>query len=216
MEEKRVSNYDRLCEEWRQKFLQMDTAALVRRLPGIKDEGDRLTMLYFGREYAVQKSDGVIVPPKGDGPVSNTTKLNFYNLFWYSKETAFFRNRWVPFRDVKNAGPFAPAFQRNVLEPFARAFSGRTAQLLEAARQLGAQRIKQGDAGFVLHAFACIPMQFLFWDGDEEFPAQANILFDYSVTDYIHEESTVSLATDGITFLMEAAGVEPEGSRYRM
>ena len=59
-------------------------------------------------------------------------------------------------------------------------------------------------------------MQFLFWDGDEEFPAQSNILFDYSVTDYIHVESTVYLAVQGVTSLIEAADVERKGHMFTL
>ena len=49
-----------------------------------------------------------------------------------------------------------------------------------------------------------------------EFSAQANILYDYSVTDYIHVESTVSLATEGILRLAETAGLELKGNIFRM
>ena len=46
--------------------------------------------------------------------------------------------------------------------------------------------------------------------------SQANILYDYSVTDYIHVESTVSLATEGILRLAETAGLELKGNIFRM
>ena len=55
--------------------------------------------------------------------------MDIYNLFWYSKEDAFFMNRWVPFRDVRGASPFTPAFERNVLMPFAKTFEGHTEEL---------------------------------------------------------------------------------------
>ena len=59
-------------------------------------------------------------------------------------------------------------------------------------------------------------MQYLFWDKDDEFEAQGNILFDYSVTDYIHVESTVSLAIEGIMRLAEVAGIEIKGNIFGM
>ena len=51
---------------------------------------------------------------------------------------------------------------------------------------MGGQKLSHSDAGYELLAFSCIPVRFLFWDGDDEFPAQANILFDKSATDYIY------------------------------
>ncbi len=47
-------------------------------------------------------------------------------------------------------------------------------------------------------AFPCIPLQFIFWDGDDEFPAQANILFDKNITDFTHEETVVLIAEEGV------------------
>ena len=58
-----------------------------------------------------------------------------------------------------------------------------------------------------MDAFACIPVTFLFWDGDDEFPAQGNILFDASATDFIHVESVVTLASVGLQKLADHAGI---------
>jgi hypothetical protein len=50
-------------------------------------------------------------------------------------------------------------------------------------------------------------MRFLFWEGDGEFPAQANILFDAGATDFTHSESIVSIAMVGLAQLAEEAGL---------
>ena len=211
-----MSNYDKLCEKWRQEFLQMDVEDLMKKLSELKIENDCLVLWHFGRKLGVRLEDGEIFPLKDTRPVENGTKMNIYNLFYYAKETAFLRNQWVPFRNVRGAGPFTPAFEAHVLQPFAQTFSGKTEILRAAAEKLGGEPVRQGDAGYILKAFDCIPMQFLFWDGDEEFPAQSNILFDYSVTDYIHVESTVSLAVQGVTSLIEAADVERKGHMFTL
>ena len=51
-----------------------------------------------------------------------------------------------------------------------------------------------------------MPLTVLFWDGDEEFEAQANILFDADITDFIHEETVVCVAADLVRRLAEEAG----------
>lgn len=235
MEKGAMSNYDRLSEEWRQRFLSMDQGKLLAKLPELRSEGEYLVLTHFGRTFGIDKVNGNIVvlsdpirkcdrgglmhqsPQEyegSDGQVDNSTKMNIYNLLWYSKENVFFQNRWVPFRSVKGAGPFAPAFEKNVVMPFARTFAGKTELLKAAAEKLGGVAVRQGDAGYILKAFECIPMQYLFWDEDDEFQAQANILFDYSVTDFIHVESTVSLAVAGVERLAEAAGIKTKGNVF--
>lgn len=49
-------------------------------------------------------------------------------------------------------------------------------------------------------------MRFFFWERDEEFEAQGNILFDYSATDFNHVESAVSIADSGIKGLRSLPG----------
>lgn len=217
MQENKSSNYDKLSEEWRLKFLEMDKELLKKKLPEIRQENDMFFITHFGEQYGISLKDGTIfLVNQREKPVSNGVKMDIYNLFWYSKEDAFFMNRWVPFRDVRGASPFTPAFERNVLMPFAKTFEGHTEELKKAAEAIGGTSVKQGDVGYIIPAFDCIPMQYLFWDGDDEFSAQANILYDYSVTDYIHVESTVSLATEGILRLAEVAGLELKGNIFRM
>ena len=60
-----------------------------------------------------------------------------------------------------------------------------------------------------------MPMRFFFWERDEEFEAQGNILFDYSATDFNHVESAVSIADSGIKRLAELAGSLSGGNLFR-
>ena len=103
-----------------------------------------------------------------------------------------------------------PAFQKGVIEDFAAAFSGHGDALAFAAEKMGGIRLSHSDVGIQLSGFACIPVQYLFWEGDEEFKAQANILFDAGSTGFIHVESMVSIATEGMIRLMKHAGVTSE------
>ena len=79
---------------------------------------------------------------------------------------------------------------------------GETAAAVERLRG-----VRISDSGFQLPAFACSPMRLNFWEGDEEFEAQANLLFDRSATDFIHVESVVTIASEGVRRLAEAAGL---------
>ena len=210
----RKSNYEVLCDMWQEKFRRMDQALLRRRLPELQTQGVFLTLRHFGRLYGVHRETGEIAALEDTRSVTCDQKLNIYTLLGYCQEGAGHSGRWVPFRDVPGAGPFGPAFQKNILEPLAATFAGHTQALQDAAPRLGGLSLKQSDAGCLLYAFDCIPMEFLFWDGDEEFPAQANILFDDRVTEWIHVESTVTLASEGLLRLAEAAGLPVQGRTF--
>ena len=211
-----MSNYAKLCQEWSEKFLQMDMEGLMKKLPELQEEENFLTLYLFGRKLGIQKATGEIDALEDDRPVGNTTKLNVYTLFGYCKEYASLTGRWVPFRDLRGASPFAPAFQKGVLEPLAATFAGHAEALEQACIQLGGTKLEHGDVGYELKSFDCIPVRIFFWDEDEEFSAQANILFDYSATDFIHVESTVSIAMEALYRLAEVAGLELKGSTFGM
>jgi len=94
--------------------------------------------------------------------------------------------------------------------------SGQPDKLARACERLGGVNLAHADVGYRINSFDCLPIKFLFWDGDDEFPAQGNLLFDASATDFIHVESTVSLAIEGIQRLAEAAELEIKGPLFQM
>jgi len=202
-------NYEMICENWRKKSLDWDYeeryAALG--LPGYVE--GKMPITYYGTDYVIEASDGTIHEASDwNKELEFQTLMSIYHIFYYSRENPRNANIWIPFRDVKRAAPFAEAFQRQTLEPFAKAFDGKAEKLQAAGEKLGFLRLCQSDVGFQAMAFPCMPLQFLFWDGDDEFGAQTNILFDANITDFVHEETVVMIADQGVRRLIEAAELE--------
>lgn len=200
------SNYEKLCVQWAATIRNADFPRLCRLLPELHRDGSTVTLHHFGRPFSLDCATGSITALDG-APATIYERLNIYTLLGYCREGAALAGEWVPFRSVPGAGPFAPAFEKTVLRPFADTFSGHIDRFRQAALALGGASLPHADAAFLIPAFACIPMQFLFWEGDDEFPAQTNILFDRGVTGFIHVESTVTLASVGVERLAAAAGL---------
>ena len=118
---------------------------------------------------------------------------------------------WLPFEQLKGAGQFGPAFRKGNLAPFAATFDGKADVLRQVLLDFCGLPLTTGDVGYQIEVFPCIPMRILFWDGDEEFPAQCNLLYDRSVTDFIHVESVVSIASEALKHLADAAGLPIKG-----
>ena len=192
----------------------MDKEQLMEKLPELKSEGDYLTLKLFGKKFRVHSQTGEIVTFDGFRTASIVTRLNIYTLFGFVKPGAQFKDNWVPFRELNGAAPFTAAFEKHVLEPFAQTFTGQIEKLSEACELLGGIKLSHSDAGYCLNSFDCIPINFLFWDGDDEFPAQGNILYDMSATDFIHVESTVSLAIEGIGRLARSSKTPDQGTHF--
>lgn len=198
-------NYERVLDEWRAKSKTWDWEKKWRELQLPQYTGQNPQIACYGIMYEWNPRDGRIYQVgHPEREVEFGTAMNIYSLMYHSKPTPVLSGIWVPLREVKRAYPFAAAFQNRALTPFARYFNGKKEGLIRAGEQLGFQRIPFSDVGFEAMAFPCLPVRFLFWDGDEEFPAQANILFDSNITDFVHEETVVMLGEDGVRRLMEA------------
>lgn len=208
----KVSNYEIQCEDWRKRFLTIDQNDICVRLSEVRMEAEQLTLWHFGRQFAINRTDGTITVLSDDKPVDITPKLNIYTLFWYCSPGALLSREWTAFRDLKDGAPFGKAFQNGILEPLAATFAGNEDRLVSAIEKLRGHRLT--DNRFLILAFDCMPVKLNFWDTDDEFPAQANILFDKNATDYIHIESIVTIASEALYQLSDAAGLPLKGNAF--
>ena len=78
-------------------------------------------------------------------------------------------------------------------EPLVRKFGRSAKWFKEIGIKLGGELGGVGDASFILKAFPYIPMQYVLWEGDEEFPPTVQLLFDASVDQYLSLEDIVVL-----------------------
>lgn len=115
------------------------------------------------------------------------------------------KNHWVAYREIPGAGFYFGAFVKRAIDPLKKVFGQNTDGLQKAADRLGAVPIDTGNAGFRVTPLPFAPIQIIVWEGDEEFPAEANILFDASVGDYLSPEDAAWLASLTVYRLMALA-----------
>ena len=207
MLENRQSNYDQVIENWRLKFLEMDQEELIRKFQLEADE-EFLYIIYFSKRFRIDRKTGIITE-NGKSPGFDTV-MNIYNTFYYSAAHPVASGNLVAFRQVKRVYPFEAAYRRTIIFRLQELFAGKTEELRKACEALGGTLLPQGDVGYVLPVFPFLNIAVLFWDKDEEFEAQANMLFDSEITEFMHEENVVCVAADAVYYLTLAAGMTPE------
>lgn len=201
------NRFEMMREYWRERFLETDQARLIEQFHLAADD-QYIYIVYYEQRYAVNRTNGFISLCDDPGvEIPFGPLMSIYHLFCYSKPGAMNSGRFVPFRQVRGASPFAPAFEKSIAEELSRPFDGHLEALRRASEALKGERIKQGDAGYIFRAFDCMPVMMVFWDGDDEFPAQANLLFDANITDFTHEETVCCVAGDLMRRLKELAGL---------
>jgi len=103
-------------------------------------------------------------------------------------------NEWVTFKELSAVEGYYPAFRNRAIEPIIRKYGHNPEGLLSSLDRLPAKRVNQGDIGIVFEAFAGVPALVTLWRGDEEFGAEANMLFDKSIAQIFCTEDIVVLA----------------------
>lgn len=212
--EKKISNYEKWCDEWRQKFLSMDKNEILKRIPEINVKDSYLIMTQFNRRYGIHINTGEIIAIDDKEPIHNVAKLNLYTFIWYRSLNAKQRGEWVSFEKLKGASVFGSAFKNGITDVIAKTFSGHRKELKEALSDLGGTPLKYGDVSYEIQALPGIPIRIIFWEGDEEFSASANLLFDSSASEYLHVESIVSLAMEGLNTMIINSKLERKGSPF--
>jgi hypothetical protein len=101
--------------------------------------------------------------------------------------------RWVGYKDIPGGLLYASVFARRVTDPLVRKFGKSAKGFREMGAALGGTMGDTGDASFLIQAFPRLPMQYVLWEGDEEFSPSVQVLFDASVDHYLSLEDIVVL-----------------------
>ena len=161
---------------YEEKFRSLDPMEVAERLPEVPFENGEFTLNLLGREfaishpqYAIRALDGGSLPP-----LPTQTFLLRYLL--ESREVAWC-GTWKTFREMPWGEMYIKPYTGRVLTRAAFTFGFRTAAFAAAAEKMGAVKLPHGDAGYEFTLIGGYRMQILVWEGDDEFPPNAQVLY---------------------------------------
>ena len=111
------------------------------------------------------------------------------------------------------AGPLFSdsAYTQDALEsPLIKRFQGRVPELMAAAEHLGGWpggKAGLGGVSLIFELLPKIPVQVIFYDGDDEFAARARLLIDMNATEFLEFEFIAVLVTIFIQELQMVNGI---------
>jgi hypothetical protein len=95
---------------------------------------------------------------------------------------------WISFREFEGGDSYVGSFTNRTLIPLKNAFGDQPELLEKAAASLGATRLDFGDVGLCIPVFPKLPLAIVVWLGDDEFPPDANVLYDKTANDILRTE----------------------------
>jgi hypothetical protein len=84
---------------------------------------------------------------------------------------------WISFKELSSGEAYYPAFRKRSIEPILRKYGTNPEGIFKGI----AKKVDQADAAVTVEAFTGVPIMVEIWAGDDEFKAEANMLFDRSI-----------------------------------
>jgi hypothetical protein len=153
--------------------------------------GERITLHFFSEPYTIQFPQIEFHSPTKK-MVSLVTRILLLHYLIRADGNPL-AGKWVAYKDIPGGLLYAGVFARRVTEPLERRFGKSGRSFKETGIRSGGEPVEIGDASFILHAFPCVPLQYVLWEADEEFPSSVQILFDASADHYLALEDMVVL-----------------------
>ena len=161
---------------YEEKFRVLDPVSATERLADVRWDGQEFTLTLLGREfaithpvYAIRALDGGKLPPLPTQTFLLRYLLECRDVAW--------KGEWKTFREMPWGEMYNTPYTGRVLTRAAFTFGFRTAAMKAAAEKMGAVPVPHGDAGFEFDLIGGYKMRILVWEGDDEFPPSAQVLY---------------------------------------
>ena len=170
-------------------FRDLDPAQAAERTH-VKWDGKAFYINLLGREYAISHPEYAIRALDGgkEPPLPTQTFLLRYLL---EGKAVADKGAWLTFREMPWGELYIKPYTGRVLTRAAFTFGTRIAAFRAACEKMGAIPVNHGDAGFQFDFVGDYWMQILVWEGDDEFPPNAQVLYSDNFSDGFAAEDRV-------------------------
>ncbi|MDR3239249.1 MAG: DUF3786 domain-containing protein [Clostridiales bacterium] len=201
---KKTSGYDQIYITLLPRLANCDIAESAKRL-GLEFRDGAARVNFLSREYRIDQNG---VTPTDGGPavfINNRSVLIYYILSEgagqpsYSFSPLFRLTGMIAGQNAQSNGIMN--------DPMVKKFSGKVDLLNSALIQLGAveQTPEPGSWSWIIHPLPKIPVKIVYYEADDEFPADIDILFDDTAPRFMEFECLAFLCGCLISAVVEIA-----------
>ncbi len=168
-EEVPFSHYEEL-------FQKLDSQEALVRHPALKWDGKEFYVNLLGQEYAISHPNYAIRALDG-GKLPPLPTQTFLLRYLLEGKSVASTGNFLTFREMPWGELYIKPYTGRVLTRAAFTFGTRLAAFRSACEKMGATAVSHGDAGFAFTFLEDYRIQILVWEGDDEFPPNAQVLY---------------------------------------
>ncbi len=143
---------------------------------GAKWDGKEFYVNLLGREFAISHPDYAIRAVDG-GAVPSLPTQTFLLRYLLESKAVVWQGNWKTFREMPWGEMYIQPYTGRILTRAAFTFGTRLATFKTACEKMDAAQVQHGDAGYELQLIGDYRMRILVWEGDDEFPPNAQVLY---------------------------------------
>ena len=157
-------------EHYQGLFEKAEAAEMAART-GTKWDGEKFYVNLLGVIYTISHPVYAIEP-------ACVLPAQTFLLRWLLEgKAAAWQGNWKTFREMPWGELYIKPYTGRVLTRAAFTFGTRVAAFRTACEKMGALPLNHGDAGYQLELLPGFAMQIMVWEGDDEFPPNAQVLY---------------------------------------
>lgn len=128
-------------------------------------------------------------------------------LLYYltSADGAPLAGSWISFSDLPDGRFYVQAFNGYTGQELAHHFGDDRFAFEAACQALGGAPHPLGDAAYIFQALPNVPLLAVYWQGDEDFPAACQVLFDAAASHYLPTDAYAILGSTLTRRLIKAS-----------
>jgi hypothetical protein len=179
--------------------------ALTQAWESLADKDVREGLVRFlGVDYAVDVARAKVTDVRGGTPAGDHLALLI--LHYLARKADGLpapTGEWLSLSGLSLAAGFADVYVERAVSLIRAEFGPDPERIYAVLEKVPGERVARADAAVVLEVFTEVPMLVDIWRADEEFEADAGLLFDRSITEVFCTEDVVELAETAAAELVE-------------
>ena len=171
-------------------FRNLNPEDVLLRLKAVKWDGKEFYVNLLGREFAISHPVYAI-RALDEGKLPPLPVQTFLLRYLLESKDVLWLGNWKTFREMPWGEMYMKPYSGRVLSRAAFTFGFKLPAFRAACEKMGAQPVKNGDAGYEFNLIGGYKMRLLMWEGDEEFPPNAQVLYSDNFSEGFAAEDRV-------------------------
>jgi hypothetical protein len=190
-------------EDARGKLSALTPDEIVQRSGCTLDADGHYRLEFMGRAYTIDQSFVVRRADTGEETAAFVQNIILTYLATADGTPPF--DHWISFHELPDGTFYEQAFRGYSGEEIVRGLQGNLESFKRAALQLQGEPIGLGDAACAFRVLPRLRLAIVMYAGDEDFPAQARVLFEATAPHYFSTEGLAILGGQLVSAILKAA-----------